>query len=96
MLQAHEDGRISAVEAEVLCGYLWMAGFGVIEPRTDRRRRARLADLGIPVREGIDLLAWQLAERVHAGELSYLGAERELGRAALEEAASRLSSAGST
>lgn len=96
VLQAHEEGRCTAIEAEVLVGYLWMAGFGVIDPRTDRRRRARLRELGIPVREGVDLLAWQLAERIRAGELTYLEAETELGRAALAEAESRRSSAGST
>ena len=87
---AHEEGRISATEAETLVGYLWMAQFGVIAERTDRRRRARLQELGIPVREGVDLLAWELAQRIKAGQLSYLHAERELGRRALEEAAQRL------
>jgi hypothetical protein len=90
VLAAHEDGRISAVEAEVLVGYLWLGHHGVIGERTDRRRRARFADLGIPVCEGTDLLAWQLAQRIRSGELTYLDAERQLGRAALEEARQRL------
>jgi hypothetical protein len=87
---AYEEGRISATEAETLVGYLWMAQFGVIGERTDRRRRAQLRELGIPVREGIDLLAWQLAQRFKAGELTYSEAERELGRAALDQARARL------
>jgi hypothetical protein len=89
VLAAHEAGRISATEAEVLVGYLWMASLGVIGERTDRRRRARFRELGIPVCEGIDLMAWKLAQRVRSGELDYSAAERELGRAALIEAQER-------
>jgi hypothetical protein len=91
VLAAHDDGRISATEAEVLVGYLWMASLGVIGERTDRRRRARFRELDIPVCEGIDLLAWQLAQRILAGELSYADAERQLGRVALVEARERVS-----
>lgn len=85
VLEAHHAGRISAVEAEVLVGYLFLAPRGVLSERTDRRRRDRLRELGIAPRSGVDLAAWELANRVEAGQLSYEEAESILGRYVLED-----------
>lgn len=85
VLAAHQEGRISAVEAEVLVGYLFLAPRGVLSERTDRRRRERLRELGIAPRSGVDLAAWELANRVEAGQLSYEEAETILGRYVLED-----------